>query len=142
MSFLLDTNVLSEMRKPQPDANVFAWLDAAEEERTFLSVVSIAEIQRGLALMAASRQRTVLDHWFREDLLKRFDGRIIDINPAVALAWGNLSAQARLKGFGLEAMDAFLAATAQAHRLCLVTRNVKDFTAFDIDVLNPWIKQA
>jgi predicted nucleic acid-binding protein len=142
LSFLLDTNVLSEMRKPKPDANVFNWLNTTDESRIFISVASIAEIERGIASMEPGRRKSEIDHWFREGMLRRFEDRIIQIGPTVALAWGQLVAEAKRRGFGLSLMDAALAATAQIHSLCLVTRNVKDFQRLDVLIKNPWIAES
>lgn len=139
MSFLLDTNVLSEMRKPNPDPNVFEWLGKTDESNIFISVASLAEIEQGIAAMEPGRRRSELDQWFRESMIIRFEDRIIHIGPAVALAWGRLVAAAKRRGFGLSLMDAALAATAQTHSLCLVTRNVRDFQRLDIPLKNPWI---
>jgi toxin FitB len=139
VSFLLDTNVLSEMRRPKPDENVYTWLDQADEAEVFISVISLAEIQRGLSLMDRGRRRKELENWLHDALLPRFDGRILGVTAAIALVWGRLAAQAKHEGFGLGVMDAALAATAQVHNLRLVTRNTKDFQRLDVELLNPWI---
>lgn len=138
MSFLLDTNVLSEMCKPKPDPNVYSWLDTTNEEEIFMSVVSLAEIQQGLSLMSDGRRKRELEEWLFDALIPRFDGRLLDVSPEVSLAWGRLSAQAKRAGFGLSLMDAALAATAQVYSFRLVTRNIKDFRRLDIELINPW----
>lgn len=138
MSFLLDTNVLSEFKRPRPDGNVFAWANAVNEDETFISVVSIAELRRGVALLAPGRRKMELDEWLREDLRRRFEGRIIDVTPAIAEAWGELMAKAKRCGVGVGLIDAFLAASASVHSLTLVTRNMEDFKVFDLDLTNPW----
>jgi predicted nucleic acid-binding protein len=138
VNFLLDTNVLSEMRKPKADKNVFAWLDATSEDRIFVSVVSIAEIQRGILSLEDGRRKKELESWFRGALLTRFENRIVPICPAVALVWGEFVAGAKRGGFGLGLMDAALAATASVHSLCLATRNVKDFRRLNVEIFNPW----
>jgi predicted nucleic acid-binding protein len=138
VSYLLDTNVLSEFQRPRPDDNVLSWLEAVDEDGVYISVVSLGELRRGVALLAPGRRGTELDAWLREHLRPRFEGRILDITPSVAEAWGELMAQSKRIGVGLHVVDAFLAASAQVHSLNLVTRNIKDFEAFDLEITNPW----
>ena len=99
MKVLLDTNVLSEVRRPAPEPKVLAWLDTIDEDRAFISVASIAELRRGIALMAEGRRRAALAAWLAVDLPARFAGRILPIDPAVAERWGDVMAQARQKRF-------------------------------------------
>ncbi|BAL78768.1 type II toxin-antitoxin system VapC family toxin [Bradyrhizobium cosmicum] len=138
MSLLLDTNVLSEVQRPAPSAKVLAWLDTIDEDRAFISVASIAELRRGVALLEDGRRRTALAAWLAHDLPERFAGRFLPIDHAVAERWGDLMAQSRRSGVALSVMDGFFAATALANNLTLVTRNVKDFVAFGVLLLNPW----
>lgn len=138
MKVLLDTNVLSEVRRPAPDPKVLGWLDAIDEDRAFISVASIAELKRGIALMDACRRREALAAWLTEDLPARFAGRILPIDPAIAERWGDLMAQARQSGFALSVMDGFFAATALARELVLATRNTKDFAPLGVPLFNPW----
>ena len=139
MRFLLDTNVLSEFKKPRPDEQVVAWSRAADEDNTFISVVTIGELRRGVALLAKGRRRSEFDEWVREELPRRFEGRILDVTAAVAEEWGELMAGSKLRGLVLEPIDAYIAATARLHALTLVTRNVKDFKNLEIDIINPWL---
>jgi toxin FitB len=138
VSFLLDTNVVSEWVKPGPDPNVVAWLADVDEDRVFLSVVTFAEIRREIELMPAGRRRERLAAWLADELAARFEGRILGIDQRIAAAWGIVMARSHKVGVGLGSMDAFLAATAEAHRLTLVTRNVRDFETTGISVLDPW----
>ena len=139
MRLLLDTNVLSEVTKPSPDANVLGWLDRLDEDRTFISVVSIAEIRRGVALMDEGRRRDSLTEWLARELPQRFEQRVLPVDEAVALAWGDLMGVAKRRGRGLSSMDGLIGATAIAQSLTLATRNVKDFDGFGIDLYNPWM---
>lgn len=139
MRLLLDTNVLSEVTKPRPEVRVLEWLDELDEDRVFISVVSIAEIRRGVAQMDDGRKRDALAEWLAADLPQRFDGRVIPVNEAVAIAWGDLMGVAKRTGRGLSSMDGFIAATALAHNLTLATRNTKDFDGFSVEIFDPWI---
>lgn len=138
MNLLLDTNVLSEVRRPAPSPKVLAWLDTIDEDRAFISVASIAELRRGIALLDDGRRRAALAAWLAHDLPARFAGRILPIDQAVAERWGDLMVQSRSTGVALSVMDGFFAASALASNLTLVTRNVKDFAAFGIPLHNPW----
>ena len=138
MRLLLDTNVLSEVTRPAPDARVLEWLDWLAEDRSFLSVVSIAEIRRGVALMDEGRRRDSLAEWLARDLPQRFEQRVLPVDEPVALAWGDLMGLAKRRGRGLSSMDGLIAATAIARQLTLATRNIKDFEGFGVDLLDPW----
>ncbi|KGF66854.1 recombinase [Hoeflea sp. BAL378] len=139
MRFLLDTNVLSEVTRPRPDARVLQWLDELDEDRSFISVVSIAEIRRGVALMDKGRKRDALNEWLTSDLPQRFDQRVIAVEQDVALAWGGLMGDAKRKGRNLSSMDGLIAATAIARDLALATRNIKDFESLGIRLIDPWV---
>jgi len=138
VSFLLDTNVLSETMRPCPDAGVLDWLQNVDEDSVFISVASIAEIQRGVSLMETGRRRKLIAQWLEVDLPVRFDGRLLTIDVRIARAWGELTVLASRAGGMLHPMDGFFAATAAVHELTLVTRNVRDFTSIGIPLLNPW----
>ncbi|CDN50940.1 type II toxin-antitoxin system VapC family toxin [Neorhizobium galegae] len=138
MRLLIDTNVLPEVTKPRPDARVLEWLGGLDEDRAYISVISIAEIRRGVALMDSGQKRDTLAEWLSHDLPQRFEGRVIPVEEPVALSWGDLMALAKQSGRGLASMDGLIAATAIAHHLTLATRNTKDFEGFGIDMINPW----
>ncbi len=138
MRLLLDTNVLSEVTRPSPDRRVLEWLDRLDEDRTFISVVSIAEIRRGVALRDDGRRRDALAEWLAQELPQRFEQRILHVDESVALAWGDLMGIAKRRGRGLSSMDGFIGATAIAQDLTLATRNIKDFEGFGINLHNPW----
>ena len=138
MNYLLDTNVISELTKPLPNPAVVRWLADSDEDRVFLSVISLAEIRRGIVLMNPGKRRDQLEAWFRIEVPQRFEHRLIGIDREIAERWGDLIAASRRRGIVLSAMDGFLAATAQAHNLTLVTRNLRDFVSLDLVLLNPW----
>lgn len=115
-----------------------AFLHETDEDRLFISVITLGELRRGVALKTDGRVKSALDAWLRVDLVERFSGRIIDITFSVADLWGELMADAKQRGIALHAMDGFLAATARAHNQTLVTRNIKDFAPFGLPLLNPW----
>jgi len=138
MTFLLDTNVVSEWTRPRPDPGVVAWLADIDEDRVFLSVITLAELRSGIARLAAGRRREQLDEWLSHDLSARFEGRILAIDATVADQWGRITATAQATGLSIHAMDAFLAATADVHGLTLVTRDVSDFEGAATPVLCPW----
>lgn len=137
MSFLLDTNVISEWVKPQPDPNVMTWMAEVDEDRVYLSVASLAEVQHGIELLAPGPRRDRLERWLEEDLPARFEGRILDIDRRVASRWGVVMSRGRRAGRPPGVMDAFFAATAEVHGLTLVTCNLRDFEAFGIMLLDP-----
>ncbi len=138
MSLLLDTNVLSEGMKPRPNAGVVTWLAAVDEDRVYISVVTLTELQYGVERMAAGSRRKRLEDWLQSELPLRFDGRILPVDEIIADASGRIVARSEAAGRPIEAIDAFLAATAEVHRLTLVTRNQSDFQAVLKTTLNPW----
>ena len=137
MSFLLDTNAVSEWVKPRPNPGLIKWMESADEDRIFISVISLAEIRYGVERMAAGRRRSRLEQWLRDELPLRFEGRMLSVDIKVAEAWGKTVSRSEAAGSPIGAMDAFLAATAELYQLTLVTRNVSDFPLLK-SILNPW----
>ena len=137
MKFLMDTNAVSELLKPQPNPGLIDWMESTDEDRIFLSVVSLAELRYGVERLAEGRRRRRLDQWLQEELPLRFEGRILPIEASIADSWGRTVSHYEAAGRPISVIDAFLAATAETHRMTLVTRNVSDF-AFLKTVLNPW----
>jgi len=127
---LIDTNVVSEWVKPRPDAGVVSWLDETDEDRIFLSVVSLAKIRLGIERLAPGRRRSRLDRWLREELPECCERRIAD-------ACGRFLARARQAGRGLGAMDALIAATCRVCELLLTTRNIGGFDWLGIELFAP-----
>ena len=142
MSFLLDTNVVSEWGKLRPNAGVITWLAQVDEDRVFMSVVTLAELRYGIERMPPGRRRTRLEGWLREELPLRFEGRLLLIDDAVADRWGKTVARSEMIGRPLGVMDAFIASTANVHSLKLVTRNGSDFESIVEEIVNPWMTSA
>jgi len=138
MSWLLDTCVICEPTRAKPSPRVLRWLSGQPEETLYLSVLSFGEIRKGVALLPAGPKRRALEHWLEHDLVDRFVGRILPFDRAGADLWGRLLAGAESKGHPLPALDSLLAATALAHGLTLVTRNLADFAGTGAELFNPW----
>jgi len=136
--FLLDTNVISELTKPQPDGNVLRWIAETDEALLFLSVLTLGEIRNGIERLIPGKRRVRLESWLAVDLPPRFEDRILAIDAGTAQRWGVLSATAARKGRPLPVMDGLLAATALDHDLTLVTRNDSDASGAGVPVLDPW----
>jgi predicted nucleic acid-binding protein len=136
--FLLDTNCISEAVRPKPDLRVMQWMEAANENLLYLSVLTLGEIRKGLAGLPQGQRRTRLESWLILELGARFSGRILPIDAAVSDRWGLLAADAKIKGKALSAIDGLLAATALHHSLTIVSRNVRDFANTPVPILNPW----
>ncbi len=137
MGYLLDTCVLSEFKKKQPDQKVINWLDAQIEETLFLSVVTIGEIRKGISRLPPSKRKTELETWL-EELIYRYDERVLPLDTEVMQRWGQLTGMLETQGYTLPLLDSLIAATSLAHNLILVTRNESDFVATNVTLLNPW----
>jgi predicted nucleic acid-binding protein len=133
--FLLDTNVVSELRRGDAaNAGVVEWFDDRKPEDLSLSVVTIGEIRQGIEQLRGKKepQAVALDHWLN-DLVQFYEDRLLYIDGDVAEEWGRLRARRTPP-----VVDALLAATARVHNLTLVTRNVRDFVGLDVRLLNPF----
>lgn len=137
MNYLLDTNVISELIKPQAEPSVLRFI-ARRDATFYLSVITLAELRLGVALLPEGRRRSAFDQWLSVDLLNQFAGRILIVDQIVARAWGDITALSERRGTNIKAMDAMLAATSAAHNLTFATRNVRDFAKLDIALFNPW----
>jgi toxin FitB len=135
MTYLLDTNVISEIIRKKPDRNVLTWLNNIPEETLFISVLTIGEIRKGIEKHPDTKIREQLRFWLETDLQIRFGKRKLPINEKVADRWGKLLAEAKKP---LPVIDSLIAATALHYDLRIVTRNQKDFYYPDLDIINPW----
>ena len=138
MNFLLDTNLISEWLKPEPNTGVVAWTAAADEDRLFISVVTLAELRHGIDRLATGRRRERLNSWLQHDLPERFGDRVLPVTRDVADVWGRIVAKCEALGRPFGVLDAFIAATAHVHDLAVVTRNESDFESATAIVVNPW----
>ena len=137
MSFLLDTNAVSEWVKPRPNPGLIGWMESTDEDRVFISVVTLAELRYGVERLVAGARRRRLEEWLGRELPLRFEGRMLPVDADVAEAWGKTVSRSEAMGRPIGAMDAFLAATAEVHQLTLVTRDVSDFKVLKT-VMSPW----
>ncbi len=136
MSFLVDTNVLSELSKPLPAGEVLQWFLKHEPE-LFVSSISLGEIRKGLEILPLGKRRLNLESWFRL-VCERLEGRILSFNISTAHVWGQLVGRLERKGILIPALDSQIAATALRHRLTVVTRNVEDFKHTGLALINPF----
>ncbi len=136
--FLLDTNVASEQIQSRPEPSVNGWLRAQPAETLYLSVVTLGELHKGIALLPLGKRRSVLEEWLRDDLLPVFAGRVLPVTQAIASRWGVLTADRQRVGRPLGAADGLIAATAFEYNLILATRNTRDFDGLELSLLNPW----
>ena len=137
--YLLDTCVISEYIRKQPEMEVIRWLDRQPEENLFISVITIGEIRKGIVKIESSQPEKYqkLDEWLYK-LIQRFEPRIITLDRKILLRWGNLSGKSERLGRKLPVIDSLIAATAINHQLTLVTRNESDFSSIDVPLYNPW----
>ena len=133
MSYLVDTNVISELRRKEPDPDVAAWFSDRPATTLYLSVLTLGEIRKGIESLPNGKKRLVLRDWLEIELPAFFTGRILLVDAPVLDCWGRLLARVKRS---VPAIDRLIAATA--HRLSLVTRNEADFKFPELDIINPW----
>ena len=138
MNYLLDTCIISELAKPKPEKKVIKWIEGYDEDFFFLSVLSLGEIQKGIAKLSDDKRKTSYQRWLDTELCPRFSHRILPVDLDVALAWGILQGKAEAAGRPLPTIDGLLGATAIVHNLTIVTRNEIDIKPTGATVLNPW----
>ena len=135
MKYLIDTCVLSELRKKIPNQGVINWFAARSVSTLYLSVLSLGELRKGITALEDVKRREKLLNWLESDLPLFFSGRILSIDTDVANRWGDLLAVARRP---MPAIDSLIVATASLHGMSVVTRNQRDFEGFGVEVINPW----
>ena len=138
MAFLLDTNVVSETVRPRPRQPVLDWIEAQNPPDLFLAAQTIGELVRGARKVREQERRERFERWIEQDLARQFDGRVLPFDGRTAVIWGRVMGDGDRAGRRPAAADAQIAAVAIQHGLILVTRNVRDFGQFDVQLLNPW----
>jgi toxin FitB len=135
---LLDTCVLSELRRPRANPRVRQAVESLNSEDLFLSVISVGEIAKGIALLREARKRDELRKWM-QSLERDYADRILGVDLETSHIWGELSAEAQRSGKIVPASDGLIAATARCHGLHVMTRNTEHFKVTGVLVLNPWV---
>jgi tRNA(fMet)-specific endonuclease VapC len=138
MNYLLDTCVLFEFTRRQPEHKVLEWLEQIPEEKLYLSVITIGEVQHSIERLPSSQRKTELLLWLNNALIERFEGRILPLDTATMLVWGTLMAQMERAGRPTGSMGGLMVATALHHQLIIATRNTSDFLPCGVQVINPW----
>ena len=136
--FFLDTNVPSELVRPQPEPKVRTWVATQRLDTLFISSVSFGELRKGIILLSPGKRRAELEAWIETDVSILFSGRILSVTRSIAERWGALEAQRQRAGRPLNVPDGLIAATALENGFTLVTRNFKDFSGLGVTVFNPW----
>ena len=138
MNYLLDTCVLSEFTRHRPEPRVIEWLDSIDEDKLFISVITIGEIQRGIERLPDSHRKTELLVWMNTVLLTRFAGRMVALDAPTMFLWGSLMARLEAAGQPMGVMDSLILTSALQNNLIIATRNVSDFLPGGVQVINPW----
>lgn len=137
MSFLLDTCVLSELTRPRPNPNVVGWFETQESAALFVSVLTVGEIEKGIAALPTGRKKVALSGWLAT-LRSTYGDRLLPIDAAITAIWGRTVARVEREGGTLAVVDGLIAATALHHGYTVVTRNVGDFQKTGVALLNAW----
>ncbi len=138
MRVILDTCVISELVAKQPNPGVVTFVDDLDPDDVYMSVLTIGEIIKGIEKLPDSRRKTDLRTWLQDDLLARFQGKILPLDTDAIVEWGMLVARTEIAGKPMPAIDSLIAATVIANKMTLVTRNASDFEAAGIEIINPW----
>ncbi len=139
MNWLLDTCVVSELVRPRPKASVATWVRERDENELFLSVITVGELEKGIAKLPDSARRATLEQWVRRELADRFRDRLLAIDLPVAVRWGAIVGAAEARGQPLPVIDSLIAATSLQHDLVVVTRNTDDLERCGARCFNPWL---
>lgn len=139
MKYLIDTCVISELRRPSPAASVLSWFDNCDESKIFISSLCIGELHHGISRLPDGKRKNDLLTWFNQ-IKEAFSDRILPITDKTSIIWADMRTKAESNGTPLPVIDGLLAATAQENELIFVTRNTKDFAITGIIMHNPWIE--
>jgi len=135
---VLDTNVVSEAWKVEPDPRVLAWLDAQAVQTLYLSAITVAELRYGIATMPEGKRKALYQNRLNQQVLPLFAGRVLPFDLNTSQAYSDLMAQARGAGKAIGREDGYIAATATAHDFAVATRDTRPFLAAGLAVINPW----
>lgn len=135
---ILDTNVVSEPLKPEPDPAVLDWLDGQEPQTLYLTTINVAELLAGIETMPAGRRRTQLSHALASRIMPLFEGRVLVFDRQATEVLARINASAQAAGNPISFADCAIAAIAAAHGFMVATRNVRDFKGTGVEILNPW----
>ena len=138
MNYLLDTCVISELTRPKPNAQVVAWLQAQDPESLYISYLTIGELKKGIAKRGGDARAKKLERWLMGTIFNMYQDRIIPISKDESLVWGSVCGNSEREGKKRPAIDSLIAATALAHQMTLVTRNVDDMAGIGVPILNPF----
>jgi len=139
MKYLLDTCVISELIKKNPNKQVVEWISKTTETNLFISVLTIGELHKGIEKLPESRKKEKLHKWLNCDLKERFKDRIIDFDLQVATTWGKIQARSESAGKAMPAIDGMIAATGIANDFIIVTRSTSDMEISGASLLDPWL---
>lgn len=138
MAWLLDTNILAEMRRPRPDQRVLEFISSRQLGELYASVMTIAEIRFGIERVGDPNRRTELEIWLDERVRPMFDGRILQVTEDILLRWRLIVELGRKEGYTFSLPDSLIAATAIHHSLTVVSRDREVFKKAGAAVINPW----
>lgn len=140
--WLLDTNIISELRRTKPEPKVAAFVRSQPLEVLYVSAVTLAEIRFGIELLPDATRRSELNDWLAHKVRPMFEQRVLAITEDIMFKWRLLLEEGRKTGHVFSQPDLIIAATAQHHGLTVVSRDTKDYTAAKVEVFNPWIDSA
>jgi len=138
MKWLLDTNVVSESLRPRPDQRVLAWITAHPGDQLAISVLTLAELRSGVAVLQDNNRRSELERWFATYINPTFGDRTLSVTLDILIDWLQLSRLLHVKGQPRTAVDMLMASTARVHDLIVVTRNTRHFANTGVVLYDPW----
>lgn len=141
MKYLLDTNIISEFISKKPNQKVLNYINSLDENNIYLSVITLGEIRFGIEKLDKEHQSKkieILSSWLDNDLMQRFEGRIVDIDKETMLQWGKINGELQKIGRPMPIMDSLIASSCLVEDFVLITRNIKDFYSFEMEMINPF----
>jgi len=138
LKYLLDTNIISEFIAKKPNQKVLDFVTSLDENDVYLSVITIGEIKFGIQKVQNQTKKEQLLLWLENDLLQRFKGKIVDIDTETMLTWGELNQHLQSIGRVIPIVDSLIASSCVSKDFTLITRNIKDFYNFDLEIINPF----